>query len=72
MQSTDRKIGGFCVDICIGIYATVYARALSVGVEVMLTQYQGPCLGCRDWLGVLGKSRLKATAKASCFGCHFP
>ena len=24
------------------------------------------------WLGVLGKRRLKATSKASSFGCHFP
>ena len=24
------------------------------------------------WLGVLGKRRLKATSKASSFGCYFP
>jgi hypothetical protein len=45
MQSTDRKIGGFCVDI--GVYATVYVRALSVGVEVMLAKG-------RAWAAVTG------------------
>jgi hypothetical protein len=24
MQSTDRKIGDFCIDYCIGVYAAVY------------------------------------------------
>jgi hypothetical protein len=33
---------------------------------------QGPCWQGVTWLGVLGKRRLKATSKASSFGCYFP
>jgi hypothetical protein len=59
----------------------VLSKLSSINLPLVIFRNLLPRCGCLGmaaagdavtWLGVLGKRRLKATSKASSFGCYFP